>query len=277
MINKKKSLPRDLDQEFAEMMQMIENDDVDLNFHTYVANWKMELTYEEAIDWIIKHGDELAEITEDTDDTIVICPSYTSLYPIANHIMDSTLSLGAQNCADQERGPYTGEESVLTLKDLGCNYCIVGHSERRMYFGETDQMISNKVQLLLKNEIQPILCIGETIEENLAGKTKEILKHQIDSVFANIKETEFELMAIAYEPVWAIGTKIPKISELEDTLDWIREYTTAIRPQLFVDIFYGGSINDKNISELKSMWVDGFLIGKSSTNFDMFKNIILAE
>lgn len=209
----------------------------------------MYFSYIQACAWLKTHLQELTTLTQ--EHTIVICPDFT----ILSHMQETEFRYGAQNCAQELTGAYTGEVSAQTLKELGCSYCIIGHSERRRLFGETAQACAQKVQRLQECGITPIYCIGE-----------EDFKQD------PVLELAPKNLIIAYEPVWAIGTGVtPTIAELQDRIGSIKEYTEDRYP-----VLYGGSVNGKNSAELKKVTgLDGFLIGKASTDFQELKKIVL--
>ncbi len=239
-----------------------------------VANWKMQFTHNESLAWVHKHEQELIKICKQTDCTFVLCPTFTTLASLTG----SLLIRGAQDCSIHEQGAYTGDVSVLSLKELGCSYCIVGHSERRIYCKETTEDIKQKVALLMHHKIEPIFCIGETAEQKVHGSTQKALEQQLLPVLKHIQNEPFNRICIAYEPVWAIGTgKIPTIEELNSVIDWLQGYVKSSFPALSFSLLYGGSVNDKNIQELKNIErLQGFLLGKASTDFHALKYIITA-
>ena len=203
----------------------------------------------------------------------IFCPSFTEQNTTAEllHISDS--ELGAQNVYYESNGAYTGEISCGMLKDLGCNWVIIGHSERRAIFGETDEMVCHKLDKLTSENMYPIVCIGETKDERENGKTEEVLSRQLLVAFENQKGKNIEHTVIAYEPVWAIGTGITA------TIEMISEAHQCIR-NIFntngfngddISILYGGSVTNENAAELSEITdVDGFLVGGASLDVDKF-------
>ena len=179
--------------------------------------------------------------------------------------------MGSQNCSNFENGAYTGEINASMLKDANCNFCIIGHSERRMIFNENSSDIKKKAKNLLKSGINPIICIGETLDEKKEGVTKEILKNQIiESIPDDVSNNE---IIIAYEPIWAIGTGMtPSLEEINSTHQFIREHNGRFKK---FKILYGGSVKAANAKEIISLSnVDGALIGGSSLKIDEFTKII---
>ena len=203
----------------------------------------------------------------------IFCPSFTELNTTAELLHNSDSELGAQNVYYESNGAYTGEISCGMLKDLGCNWVIIGHSERRAIFGETDEMVCHKLDKLTSENMYPIVCIGETKDERENGKTEEVLSRQLLVAFENQKGKNIEHTVIAYEPVWAIGTGITA------TIDMISEAHQCIR-NIFntngfngddISILYGGSVTNENAAELSEITdVDGFLVGGASLDVDKF-------
>jgi len=237
------------------------------------ANWKMNTTVSEAVELVNKMLDQVDEL--DGVEKIV-CPPFISLISLAAIIKDSSVKLGAQNMHFEEKGAYTGEISPSMLAGL-CQYVIIGHSERRQYFNETDVMVNKKIKTALKFNIKPILCIGEKLEENRAGKTEAILQRQIDSALAGI--TDLDGTVIAYEPIWAIGTGISATGQQANkTIGFIRQRVAILFSESIarnLRILYGGSVNADNIIEFtKQAEVDGALVGGASLKADQFISIV---
>lgn len=237
------------------------------------GNWKMHTTVEEAIELVIKMRYELDRI--DNVDK-VICPPFVSLDAIKTRLEGSTIKLGAQDLHYEEKGAFTGEISPQMVADL-CDYVIVGHSERRQYFGETIEIVDKKVKAALKMELKPILCIGESSEENEAGKTEEVLTKQLISPSARLYHLGG--MVLAYEPIWAIGTGRPASGEgANKTISFIRQYIAkqlgkAIAQE--VRILYGGSVTAENIAEfIRQPEIDGALVGGASLKVSEFLSIV---
>jgi triosephosphate isomerase len=240
------------------------------------GNWKMHTNVFEAeklVEYFVSAIDKL-----DINFDILVCPPFTNLAIVKQTIGESIIKLGAQNCHYEFQGAYTGEISVSMLKDIGCEYVIIGHSERRSIFDETNELINKKVKAVIEHDITPILCIGETLGERNAGKTYEILTHQISEGFKNIDIKDLEKIVIAYEPVWAIGTGISATTEqAQEAHFWtrnfiVKKYSTSLSEIL---ILYGGSMNEKNAKELLSQPdVNGGLIGGASIKPESFISII---
>lgn len=212
---------------------------------------------------------------------VVICPPFTSLVIAKALIKDSPIKLGAQNMSQYDDGAYTGEISAKMLSAAGCEYVVLGHSERRQYFNETDELINTKIKKALNTRLTPIVCIGETLEERDAGITDKIITTQIKGVLHELTEVEVGKLLIAYEPVWAIGTgKNATPEQANQVHKLIRKqagqmYSWAIAEKLIIQ--YGGSMNAQNASSLLLQSdIDGGLIGGASLKSDAFIAIIQA-
>ena len=235
-----------------------------------VANWKMNFNSSDTK--LFLENWKKKDFKNEEVKTI-ICPSFTELNTTAELLQNSDSDLGAQNVYYLSNGAYTGEISCRMLKDLGCNWVIIGHSERRAIFGETDEMVCHKLDKLTSENMYPIVCIGETKDERENGKTEEVLSRQLLVAFENQKGENIEHTVIAYEPVWAIGTGITA------TIVMISEAHQCIR-NIFntngfngddISILYGGSVTNENAAELSNITdVDGFLVGGASLNVEKF-------
>ncbi len=231
-----------------------------------IANWKMQLSHEEACTWLEKELPSVHETLSFTEHELVICPSFTEL-PYATSLFEH-LVWGAQDCGAEEKGAYTGDVSVLSLKDLEVRYTLIGHSERRRYHGETNELVRKKATLLLKHHIHPVLCIGEAADQ--IPIRRSILQEQLESVLPAF--TSDDLCIIAYEPVWSIGSgKVPSQEDLRIILELIRELLGDHKHL----ILYGGSVQEAQ-AKLFSPFVDGFLLGTSSLKSEELKKIILS-
>lgn len=240
------------------------------------GNWKMFKTIPEGTNLvnIIKAG-----VHKITACEVVVCPPFTALAAIADLLHESNIDLGAQDMHYETEGAFTGEVSPLMLKDVGCRYVILGHSERRAYFQEKDELINKKVLAALKYNLVPIVCIGETLEEREARRAFEVVKYQFDHSLMDLKTEEIERVVIAYEPVWAIGTgRTATPEQAEQMHSYIRRLLnekygedTAQR----VKILYGGSVKPDNITQLTSKPnVDGALVGGASIKAESFIQIV---
>ncbi|MBE2188118.1 MAG: triose-phosphate isomerase [Candidatus Kapabacteria bacterium] len=240
------------------------------------GNWKM---FTNVFESKVLVETLLSEIWEkEMQTTVLVCPPFTSLCGVADVIKDTDLKLGAQNCHYEEKGAYTGEISPQMLQYLGCDYIIIGHSERRTHFKEDDEIIARKLSSILDLGLTPILCIGETFEQRMNNMTNTILAKQIEKAFENIDKSLIKQVVIAYEPVWAIGTGISATPEqAQETHRWVKDFISSTYSVNREDltVIYGGSMNDKNCYELLNLAdVDGGLIGGASLNAETFTSII---
>ncbi len=236
------------------------------------ANWKMNKTIPEAMDFLHAFLPSVADVH---DEDIVIAPPFTVLFGLAEKIVGSNVKLAAQNVFYEERGAFTGEISPLMLTDVGCTYVIIGHSERRQYFHETDEIVNRKIRTSLKNGLNVILCIGESLSEREAGKTFDVFAAQITK---GLKDVDAKGLVVAYEPVWAIGTgKTATAGQAQESHRYIRDklrelysnYADSIR------ILYGGSVTPENVDGLMACPdVDGALVGGASLKPDTFERIV---
>lgn len=236
------------------------------------GNWKMNTTVGEAIRLMLEMKDELASIA---DAECVICPPFISLQAIAELIKGTALQLGAQNMHFKEKGAYTGETSPLMLKGL-CKYVILGHSERRQFFGETDLSVNEKVRSALSHDILPIMCVGESLPENESGQTRDVLSRQVTAGLGGIDANA--KLVLAYEPIWAIGTGRAATSEqAARTIGFIRQLLSSVWGEAYaqeIRILYGGSVTNINIGELMSeAEIDGALVGGASLKAAEFISI----
>jgi len=246
---------------------------------TIVAgNWKMYKTITQAIELANGLKRELFSIDPRKID-MVLCPPFIALSEVAEVLLESNLQLGAQDTYWQQEGAFTGEVSVLMLKDAGCKFIIIGHSERRQYFGETNDSVNKKAQAVLGCGLTPIICVGETLSQRESGKTFEVLGDQVRNGLKEINQEEALKIVIAYEPVWAIGTgKTATSQQAQEAHRHIRDLLTGIYSQETAEnirIQYGGSVKPENTTELLSQPdVDGALVGGASLKVESFSEII---
>jgi len=240
------------------------------------GNWKMNETAEESI--VLANGIKRA-VYEIDNVEIVLCPPFTSLSDVKDVILDTNLLLGAQNMHWEKEGAYTGEISPDMLKHLGCKYVIIGHSERRAYFGETNGTVNKKVKKALEVGLLPIMCVGEKLEEKESGKTFDVVKDHVLKGLKDINEKEVLNIVIAYEPVWAIGTgKNATPDQAEEVHAFIRgmlakKYGKDISEKIRIQ--YGGSVKPGNIESLiKEKNIDGALVGGASLKEDSFVELV---
>lgn len=210
---------------------------------------------------------------------VLVCPPFTALAMAASHLAGTEIQWGAQNVYPAEKGAYTGEISPGMLAESGCTYCICGHSERRRYFGETDDFIHEKIKALFTHYIRPILCVGESADERAAGKTEAVIRQEVEKGIAGLSPDEAARLVIAYEPVWAIGSGAAATAgDAEAVCAFIRsvvEETYGKTVSDLVRILYGGSVNSSNISSfLQEKDIDGALIGGASLDGDEFSAIV---
>lgn len=240
----------------------------------FIANWKMQKTLAQSIDFCNKNMAGLKKLSGDTDTELVICPSFPALYTLNEMLADTMVHVGAQNCSPYESGAYTGQVSAQSLKEVGCNYSIVGHSEQREYNGVTDQDVAGAAKNLCENEIEPIICIGETKEEFQKNEALPVLEKQLDPVLAALKNTK-QPITIAYEPVWAIGTgTIPEAIYLKKIFDHLSTLLAATHSGPW-RIIYGGSVSEQTIESFKGIpGLAGFLVGGASLDFQKFEKIV---
>lgn len=246
--------------------------------HLFVANWKMRMSTKDSIKYY--HDNKAAMEKLSNNHTIVICPAFTALSPIATHLPKKTCALGAQDCSAYNTGSYTGQIAAQHLAEIGCTYCIVGHSERRIYCNETNEMIAEKTKRLRENNITPIICIGENSAECIVETTYKTLEKQLAPIFTTLstgEKTDTPII-IAYEPVWAIGSGIiPTRDYLTALFSWLHQLTKKQLPNCTIAFIYGGSVDENTIKQLCNIpHINGFLIGGASTNFEQFKSIIEA-
>lgn len=240
------------------------------------GNWKMNTTVQEGISLAHEVNSLLKE--RDAKCDVVICVPFTHLVSVNNVIDNKKIGLGAENCADKEKGAYTGEVSAQMVASTGANYVILGHSERRQYYGETNETLKSKTRLALDNNLTPIFCVGEVLEERENGTYNEVVKSQVEALF-DLSANDFEKIVIAYEPVWAIGTgKTATADQAQDMHAHIRSIIAAKYGKEVADntsILYGGSCKPSNAKELfEKPDVDGGLIGGAALEANSFIGII---
>ena len=241
------------------------------------GNWKMNKTLQEGLALAIELNEALAGSTPNCD--VVIGTPAIHLASVAAAIDTTKIGVAAQNCANKESGAYTGEISAAMVKSTGANYVILGHSERREYYGETSAILNDKVALALANGLTPIYCCGEALEVRNANEQNAYVKNQLEETIFNLSADDFKKIVIAYEPIWAIGTGVTASTEqAQDMLAFIRtilaeKYGKEIAEN--TSILYGGSCNAKNAGELFAQPdIDGGLIGGASLKVEDFKAII---
>ena len=239
------------------------------------GNWKMNKNLQEGV----ALAKELTEVVKNPNCGVIICTPFIHLASVAEIVKDSAIELGAENCADKEKGAYTGEVSAEMVKSTGAQWVILGHSERREYYNETPEILKEKVQLALANGLKVLFCIGETLEDREANKQNEVVKAELAGSVFNLSAEEWKNIVIAYEPIWAIGTgKTATAEQAEEIHAYIRSCVAEVYGQEVADdttILYGGSCKASNAPELFAKPdIDGGLIGGASLKAADFKGII---
>ena len=242
------------------------------------GNWKMNLNSVEGAELA---KDVVSIVGPQTDVSVCVCPTFTALEAVSKVVNDSNVSLGAQNMHFESTGAFTGEISAEMLRHLFCKYVIIGHSERREYFAETDAIVNKKTLVALTANLKPIVCIGETLEEREAGKVNEVIKAQLEGALVGVTPEAADSLVIAYEPVWAIGTGKTATPEMAEEVH--AEIRSLLISQMGVEaaekvrILYGGSMKPTNASELLAQKnIDGGLIGGAALKAVDFAGIVQA-
>ena len=240
------------------------------------GNWKMNKTTGEAIDLV---RELKAAISGVKGVEVAVAPPFTALYAVCKELEGSSIRLAAQNLYWEEKGAFTGEVSPLMLKEVGCHYVIIGHSERRQFFGETDETVNRRIKAALAQGLKVIFCIGETLKEKEEGKTFLVIERQVEDGLKNLSDKEIKNMVIAYEPVWAIGTgKTATPGQAEEVHRFIRGkieklYSREVSEEIRIQ--YGGSVTPENIKGLMEQAnIDGALVGGASLKAESFSKIV---
>jgi triosephosphate isomerase len=241
------------------------------------GNWKMHKTVREATTLVRELLEGLGARKDDRE--VLVCPPFTALAAVAEQVRDTRIHLGCQNVSWAEKGAFTGEVSVEMAKDVGCVYAIIGHSERRNIFAETDEMCRKKVRAALDWGIAPILCVGESLAEREAGETRDRVGGQVRAAVEGLSESDGDRLVIAYEPIWAIGTgKTDTPSEANKTCDFIRGVLGEKLGESVarkIRILYGGSVKPDNIDGFMAQAdIDGALVGGASLDASSFLRIV---
>ncbi|MBP3708637.1 MAG: triose-phosphate isomerase [Clostridia bacterium] len=239
------------------------------------GNWKMNMLPNEAISMIT----ELTPMVKDTENEVILCVPYTDLFYALLTAQDTNIKIGAQNMHFEEKGAYTGEVSGKMLKSIGVEYVIIGHSERRQYFAETDETVNKKIKAAFANELKPIVCVGESLEQKEAGKTAEVITNQTKLALEGLTNEQVQNTIIAYEPIWAIGTgKTATSEDANNSIICIRNkiaeiYGNEVAQNVIIQ--YGGSVKSSNAKELfETSDIDGGLIGGASLKAEEFAKIV---
>jgi len=257
--------------------KQVDQDDTRTRRPIIAGNWKMNKGPEETLAFL---DEFLPRVSRLEDREVVIAPPFVSLAAAARGLRGSMVKLCAQNCHWEMHGPFTGEVSPSMLQEVGCSHVIIGHSERRQHFGESNQTANRRVRGSLASGLIPIMCIGEKLEERQAGKTIAIIEHQLRMSLQDIKEEDLGNLVVAYEPVWAIGTGVSaSASQAQEVHGFIRGFfarqyhNKALANS--IRILYGGSVTEKNVDEfIAQPDVDGMLVGGASLKVDSFERIV---
>ena len=240
------------------------------------GNWKLNKTISEAVEFTTALK---ALVTDVNGVEIIIAPPFTALAAVSKAIADSNICLSAQDVYSEDSGAFTGEVSAPMLKDVGCDYVIIGHSERRQYFSEMNESINQKVKAALAHALKPIICVGEQLEEREAGRTEAVIEDHVSGGIAGLSAAELSSCVIAYEPVWAIGTgKTATPAQAQEVHNFIRgllttTYSAEVASELCIQ--YGGSVKPENAAELMGQPdVDGALVGGASLEAESFAQIV---
>jgi triosephosphate isomerase len=240
------------------------------------GNWKMYKTVREAVET----ARELVQFTAAVNVDVMIAPPFTALAPVAEVVRGTSVALGAQNLFWKNEGAYTGEISPVMLSDIGCRYAIIGHSERRQYFGDTDESVNAKIRAALQHQLIPVFCVGETETQREAKETFSVLDKQVTKGLEGFSSEALSgILVVAYEPVWAIGTgKTATTDQVQEVHAFLRSLVEKRFDNLLaktVKILYGGSVKPDNVTEIMNMPdVDGALVGGASLTAKVFNNII---
>ena len=238
------------------------------------GNWKMHKTIAEGVAFV----NEVKDKVNNDKVEAVICAPFTLLKDLKEATKGTNIKIGAQNMHFEEKGAFTGEVSPLMLKELDIDYVVIGHSERRQYFNETNETVNKKVLKALEVAIDPILCVGETLEEREAGETKAVCKVQVEKALENVAKEDLAKVVIAYEPIWAIGTgKTATSEDANDVIKYIREVVKDIYGDLAneVRIQYGGSVKTANVAEIMGQSdIDGALVGGASLEASDYTQLV---
>lgn len=239
------------------------------------GNWKMNTLPTEGVELAKNIVADRASVSSDVN--FIVCPPFTHLSEVVAAIAGTDIAVGAQDCAAEAKGAYTGEIAASMIAALGCKYVILGHSERRQYYGETSETLNKKIAQVYANNLIPIYCVGENLAEREAGKHFDVVKSQLEEVVFNLTDAQFETLVIAYEPVWAIGTGVTASSDQAQEIHaYIREVLVAkfgAKAQE-TSILYGGSCNPANASDIFAKQdVDGGLIGGAALKAGDFLGI----
>jgi triosephosphate isomerase len=246
----------------------------------YIANWKMHLTPDQELDYLATHFDKLLELAQNMQRTIVICPSFLSLHESTTILNETNIAVGAQNCSSHSLGAHTGEIAAQSLRSIGCQFCIIGHSEQRVTCKTDNKEVGKQALRLAENNISPIICVGETAENQKSGRALEILEQQLNGaveLLATMPVIDEKLpVLLAYEPLGSIGSGIlPERDHLEMVFTWLEKAAFSARRNINWKFIYGGSVRSSTMPLLTSIeLIDGVLIGNASLDFQEFEKIV---
>lgn len=239
------------------------------------GNWKMNMLPNEAMKCIT----ELAELVKETENEVILCVPYIDLFYSLLSAQGTNIKIGAQNMHWKENGAYTGEVSGKMLKSIGVEYVIIGHSERRQYFAETDETVNKKIKAAFESELKPIVCVGETLEQRESGEAEKIITNQVKLALEGLTEEQVKNTIVAYEPIWAIGTgKTATSEDANNSIKWVRKeisknFGKDVAEEVIIQ--YGGSVKSSNARELfTTSDIDGGLVGGASLKADEFSKIV---
>jgi triosephosphate isomerase (TIM) len=243
----------------------------------FIANWKMNMLPAQSLDWCLGNKQELADLGADENIEVVICPSFVSLHQVKGILsLMPGVALGAQDCSAHAQGAFTGQVSAAMLAEVGADYCIVGHSERRHHLAESNELVAEKVRRLVEMQIRAISCVGETSAQFEQQLTYDVLQAQLGPVLKVLAHQKPARLVFAYEPVWSIGTgKVAEPDYIASVVSWLHELWQEQLPDSGALVAYGGSVTEENAAQLgRIQGLGGFLIGSASLNFQKFKNIV---
>lgn len=240
------------------------------------GNWKLNYSVDDAVKLVTELKRGLVDVL---GVDIVVCPVFTAISVVQDVLLESNIALGAQNLYWEDSGAFTGEVSAPLLKHIGVEYCIIGHSERRQYFFETNETVNKKIKAALKHNLTPIVCVGENLKEREANKTFDVIKNHCQEGLKNFTAEEIKKVIIAYEPVWAIGTgKTATPAQAQEVHKFIRDFLKLMYNEEIANMIriqYGGSVNAENIASLMGEKdIDGALVGGASLKADSFIKIV---
>jgi len=238
-----------------------------------IANWKMNFSFNQTVLWLKNNHESLMQLPQNNI-SLVICPSFESLWITKTNLKESLVLLGAQDCSEHETGPFTAQVSAQSLKELGCRYCLIGHSETFENWDTYQETLHNKITMALTHDLTPIMCFGESKEEHEQKMTEASITKQITHYCSALKKNSITKGLFAYEPKWAIGSgKIPDTTHIEKILILSKKIADSFA--LDATMMYGGSVSSKTVLSLKKISViEGFLLGKASTDFQELKKVV---